>query len=104
MDLFNQFDVDHDGTISYTEFLLVLVLVSVPLKDIQAIFSIIDDDDNGTITRHEFWDLVTRLRLFGSRSTKTSNSLLPKPGFTSRYVSQLNCHSHQCFFLSRMIG
>jgi len=79
--LFEAFDVDADNAMSYSEFCLMLVLVSVPLKDIQAIFSIIDGNDDGTIDRHEFWDLVTRLRSFGTRSGTPNSSLVPKPGF-----------------------
>lgn len=35
MDFLNDFDIDGDGTFSYDEFLLFLVLLSMPLKDMQ---------------------------------------------------------------------
>lgn len=36
LDFLNDFDIDGDGTFSYDEFLLFLVLLSMPLKDMQA--------------------------------------------------------------------
>ena len=35
MDFLNDFDIDGDGTFSYDEFVLFLVLLSMPLKDMQ---------------------------------------------------------------------
>lgn len=36
VDFLNDFDIDGDGMFSYDEFLLFLVLLSMPLKDMQA--------------------------------------------------------------------
>ena len=39
IDFMNDFDIDGDGNFSYDEFILFLVLLSMPLKDMQVRFS-----------------------------------------------------------------
>lgn len=76
-DFFKQFDVDGDGALSYTEYLLLLVLLAVPLRDMRSIFSIMDSDGNGTLEREEFLDVIHTLQLQSSKNA----SAVPRTGF-----------------------
>eukprot|EP00879_Flechtneria_rotunda_P032318 GHRR01035501.1.p1 GENE.GHRR01035501.1~~GHRR01035501.1.p1 ORF type:complete len:115 (+),score=24.09 GHRR01035501.1:84-428(+) len=48
------FDHDKDGSISFNEFLLIVVCLSVPEKDVEVVFDVMDLDDNGLIDKDEF--------------------------------------------------
>ncbi|EFJ50876.1 hypothetical protein VOLCADRAFT_103668 [Volvox carteri f. nagariensis] len=56
-----EFDVDGDGLISYPEFLLLLILLSIPGKDVKTIFDVVDLDGNGQIDRDEFKSVMELL-------------------------------------------
>lgn len=79
VNFFAQFDIDCDGLLSYPEFLLVLALLSVPLRDMRSIFTMMDTDGNGTVEKDEFCRLIDSLE---NVSTKHS-SLVPRTGFKS---------------------
>eukprot|EP00210_Caulerpa_lentillifera_P000711 g688.t1 len=52
--LLQLFDLDGDNLISFHEYLIVLIFLSIPLRDIEVIFDVVDLDDNGVIDRKEF--------------------------------------------------
>lgn len=45
--VFKVFDMDGDNLISFYEYLMVLTLLSIPLRHIEVVFDIVDADDNG---------------------------------------------------------
>jgi Ca2+-binding EF-hand superfamily protein len=47
-------DHDNDGTISFAEFVLLVVCMAVPEKDVEAVFRVIDTDNNGVVDDKEF--------------------------------------------------
>jgi len=60
--LFNLYDCDHDGTITWKEYIIVITLImagSVKEK-IQLIFNCFDDDGNGVLSKEEFVTAATR--------------------------------------------
>ncbi|EIE18304.1 putative calcium binding atopy-related autoantigen 1 [Coccomyxa subellipsoidea C-169] len=62
-DFFKQFDTDGDGYISFTEYLMIVTFLAIPLEDVEIIFSMFDDDDSGAISLQEFRRVTTALRL-----------------------------------------
>lgn len=48
------FDYNQDGTISFNEFVLIVIALSVPEKDVDIVFDIIDLDNNGVLSEEEF--------------------------------------------------
>lgn len=52
------FDIDGDGTFSCEEFILFLVMLSMPLKDMQSIFVLMDADGSQTLDKDEFLSAV----------------------------------------------
>ena len=61
LDLFKEFDVDGDGTVSAKEFRIAMPLLglNVPRADVDALFSSWDPDGSGTLTLKEI-DTVLR--------------------------------------------
>lgn len=59
---FKQFDVDGDGRMSYTEFLLVLTLMSISENDVKTIFDVVDIDNSGYIDSEEFKSIIEMLQ------------------------------------------
>ena len=55
------FDIDGDDGFSLDEFVLFLVLLSMPLKDMQPIFVLMDADGSGELDREEFFSAVNGL-------------------------------------------
>eukprot|EP00879_Flechtneria_rotunda_P026263 GHRR01027994.1.p1 GENE.GHRR01027994.1~~GHRR01027994.1.p1 ORF type:complete len:463 (+),score=161.35 GHRR01027994.1:639-2027(+) len=55
------FDHDKDGSISFNEFLLIVVCLSVPEKDVEVVFDVMDLDDNGLIDKDEFLKVLQQL-------------------------------------------
>ncbi|EIE18603.1 hypothetical protein COCSUDRAFT_20509, partial [Coccomyxa subellipsoidea C-169] len=69
-DFFKQFDTDGDGYISFTEYLMIVTFLAIPLEArfllwaaLNIIFSMFDDDDSGAISLQEFRRVTTALRL-----------------------------------------
>ena len=48
------FDHNKDGTVSFQEFVLIVIALAVPEKDVDIVFDIIDLDNNGVLTEEEF--------------------------------------------------
>ena len=59
--MLKNFDIDGDGTFSLDEFMLFLVLLSMPLKDMAPIFALMDADGSGELDKTEFMDAVNGL-------------------------------------------
>jgi hypothetical protein len=59
---FSNFDIDGDGVLAFTEFLLVLTLISIPKMDVHIIFDIMDADQSGFVDAKEFDVIVKRLQ------------------------------------------
>lgn len=70
----NDFDIDGDGRFSFDEFLLFLVLLSVPLRDMAGIFTLIDEDDSASLDKAEFMGLVERLQALAGRGSPSAIS------------------------------
>lgn len=66
------FDIDGDGTFSLEEFILLLVLLSMPLKDMQCIFVLMDADGSGELDRQEFMSAVEGIVSLTGRSAGSS--------------------------------
>ncbi|KAF5839580.1 hypothetical protein DUNSADRAFT_455 [Dunaliella salina] len=60
--IFDKFDINGDGLLSFAEFLLVLSLLSIPEEDISTIFSVVDADGSGTVDAEEFTVILDHLR------------------------------------------
>jgi calcium uptake protein 1, mitochondrial len=60
-DFLRNFDIDGDETFSLEEFVLFLVLLSMPLKDMQSIFVLMDADGSGELDKQEFISAVEGL-------------------------------------------
>ena len=73
------FDIDGDGTFSLDEFVLFLVLLSMPLKDMASIFQLMDADGSGELDKDEFMNAVAGLVALaghnGGSSVGRSNSV-----------------------------
>ncbi|BDA50970.1 Calcium uptake protein 1, mitochondrial [Coccomyxa sp. Obi] len=61
-DFFKQFDADGDGYISFSEYLMIVTFLAIPLEDVETIFAMFDDDDSGAISLEEFLRVTTALR------------------------------------------
>ncbi|KIY99537.1 hypothetical protein MNEG_8425 [Monoraphidium neglectum] len=83
---FRVLDDDGDGVISFQEFRLVVLLLSIPEADIQVVFSVIDLDDSGSISIDEF-DVV------GSNSGVLSE-LERRAGLQARFHSRAGKHDN----------
>lgn len=68
---FQLFDLDGDNLISFHEYLMVLILLSIPLRDIEVIFDVVDLDDNGVIDRDEFQRLMDKIKLKSRQAQKS---------------------------------
>ena len=62
IDLFKEFDVDGDGTVSAKEFRIAMPLLglNVPRADVDALFSSWDPDGSGTLTLKELEKVLRR--------------------------------------------
>jgi Ca2+-binding EF-hand superfamily protein len=65
------FDIDGDGLINFHEYLLIVTLLSIPLKDAEIAFAMLDADDSDTIDKEEFEALTAVLK---QRSRKTAGA------------------------------
>lgn len=61
-DFFKMFDTNGDGLISFSEYLLLLTFLSIPISDVKIAFEMIDDNESGDIDRDEFMALTNALR------------------------------------------
>lgn len=52
--LLHFFDHDRSGTLDFNEFVLIVICLSVPDKDIEVVFDVMDLDNNGVIDEGEF--------------------------------------------------
>lgn len=59
--VFRVLDDDGDGLISFPEFRLVVLLLSIPDADVKVVFSVLDLDDSGAIDADEFDVILTEL-------------------------------------------
>eukprot|EP00878_Enallax_costatus_P024166 GHUV01025765.1.p1 GENE.GHUV01025765.1~~GHUV01025765.1.p1 ORF type:complete len:470 (+),score=125.94 GHUV01025765.1:256-1665(+) len=59
--LLHFFDHNDDGTISFQEFVLIVIALAVPEKDVDIVFDIIDLDNNGVLTEEEFKQALQQL-------------------------------------------
>ena len=76
------FDIDGDGTFSCAEFIVFLVLLSMPLKDMQSIFVLMDADGSGALDKGEFLSAVEgMLEMTGHQHKK---------GITRGSISNMN--------------
>ena len=51
---FRALDDDGDGLISFDEFRLVVLLLSIPAADVDVVFAVLDADGSGTVSAEEF--------------------------------------------------
>ena len=56
--IFNKIDTDGDGLISFSEYVVVVLLLSIPEGEIHTVFDIMDLDDNGTLQLEEFLQVM----------------------------------------------
>lgn len=73
--LFQLFDLDGDNLISYHEYLMVLIFLSIPIKDIPLVFDIVDLDDNGVIDREEFEKIMEQIKKRSRQAQKSRGGL-----------------------------
>eukprot|EP00882_Tetradesmus_deserticola_P020479 GHRQ01022126.1.p1 GENE.GHRQ01022126.1~~GHRQ01022126.1.p1 ORF type:complete len:497 (+),score=187.27 GHRQ01022126.1:565-2055(+) len=60
-ELLHLFDNDQDGRIDFNEFVLIVICLSVPEKDIEVVFDVMDLDNNGVIDEQEFRQVLAQL-------------------------------------------
>lgn len=60
--IFSLFDTDGDNQISYSEFILLMTLMSIPVQDAELIFDIVDLDDNGVVDYTEFMTVILQIQ------------------------------------------
>jgi hypothetical protein len=48
------FDHNKDGVIGFDEFVLIVIALSVPEKDVEVVFDVMDLDNNGVLDEGEF--------------------------------------------------
>jgi Ca2+-binding EF-hand superfamily protein len=53
------FDHNKDGVIGFDEFVLIVIALSVPEKDVEVVFDVIDLDNNGVLDANEFMQVRT---------------------------------------------
>jgi hypothetical protein len=53
------FDHNKDGVIGFDEFVLIVIALSVPEKDVEVVFDVIDLDNNGVLDADEFMQVRT---------------------------------------------
>eukprot|EP00656_Telonema_subtile_P001069 TRINITY_DN1050_c0_g1_i3.p1 TRINITY_DN1050_c0_g1~~TRINITY_DN1050_c0_g1_i3.p1 ORF type:complete len:306 (+),score=91.07 TRINITY_DN1050_c0_g1_i3:31-948(+) len=56
---FKLLDADHSGTLSFTEYMLLLTLLAVSERDARSLFNVLDADGNGYLDHQEF-DLLVK--------------------------------------------
>lgn len=56
------FDHNRDGVISFDEFVLIVIALSVPEKDVEVVFDVMDLDNNGVLDESEFMQVGSRAR------------------------------------------
>lgn len=54
------FDHNKDGVIGFDEFVLIVIAMSVPEKDVDVVFDVIDLDNNGVLDADEFMQVCGR--------------------------------------------
>ncbi|RNF09097.1 hypothetical protein TraAM80_02529 [Trypanosoma rangeli] len=59
--VFHLVDVDHDSSLSYEEFCILLTLLSVRRHHLKLAFGVFDRDEDGRLSRHEFRHLLNAL-------------------------------------------
>ncbi|WIA10401.1 hypothetical protein OEZ85_010593 [Tetradesmus obliquus] len=59
--LLHFFDRDQSGTLDFNEFVLIVICLSVPEKDIEVVFDVMDLDNNGVIDEEEFKQVLAQL-------------------------------------------
>ncbi|KAL6754761.1 hypothetical protein V8C86DRAFT_286671 [Haematococcus lacustris] len=59
--IFESFDVDGDGVLSFPEFQLILTLMAIPQHNISTIFKVVDLDGSGSIDAQEFEVIMNQL-------------------------------------------
>jgi hypothetical protein len=88
------FDIDGDGTFSLEEFILLLVLLSMPLKDMQCIFVLMDADGSGELDRQEFMSAMEGMVSLTGRSSGSSIGRSRLEHVADRTYAPYPCH--QC--------
>eukprot|EP01006_Ploeotia_vitrea_P029974 TRINITY_DN62441_c0_g2_i1.p1 TRINITY_DN62441_c0_g2~~TRINITY_DN62441_c0_g2_i1.p1 ORF type:complete len:382 (-),score=38.04 TRINITY_DN62441_c0_g2_i1:635-1747(-) len=88
--LFERVDANHDGRISFQEYVLFLTLLSTPKKVFETLFKMVDFDGSGTISREEFKSVV---RSVTSDPTVTSALNKGEIDFRGGLTSHLFKHS-----------
>ncbi|KAL3131679.1 hypothetical protein ABBQ38_007972 [Trebouxia sp. C0009 RCD-2024] len=68
---FQMFDVDGDGLISYSEYLLLITFLSIPVEDVRMIFEMFDSNNDGTMDITEFEEITENLRRQGKQTVPT---------------------------------
>jgi hypothetical protein len=53
-DIISFFDHNKDGAIGFDEFVLIVIALSVPEKDTEVVFDVMDLDNNGVLDEDEF--------------------------------------------------
>lgn len=61
-DFFSVFDCNGDNLISYTEYMLMLTLVSIRLMDVKLVFDIVDVDQSGEVDYDEFCQIIRQIQ------------------------------------------
>lgn len=66
--IFNNFDLDNSGGITFDEWLLFQALLSIPAEDVAVAFALMDGDDNGSIDAEEFSVVLASIQSKASRA------------------------------------
>lgn len=72
------FDIDDDGFIGFSEYLLIITLLSIPVQDAETAFAMLDTDDSGCIDKAEFEAVAEVLK---KRSNKAAGAGSGRSGF-----------------------
>ncbi|DBA98639.1 TPA: hypothetical protein ACH3X1_014425 [Trebouxia sp. C0004] len=81
---FQMFDVDGDGLISYTEYLLLITFLSIPVEDVRMIFEMFDSNDDSTMDIQEFETITSNLRRQGKNAGVTRTGFKDRPEDNNR--------------------
>ncbi|DBB15580.1 TPA: hypothetical protein ACH3X3_003794 [Trebouxia sp. C0006] len=81
---FQMFDVDGDGLISYTEYLLLITFLSIPVEDVRMIFEMFDSNDDSTMDIKEFETITSNLRRQGKNAGVTRTGFKERPEDSNR--------------------